>query len=255
MLDWVKSKYAGGVGEVTLFTPIKKGLVPGELRTYEQRLYAELQSVQQRLDKGFPTPIGRLPTIHFARWLILRPAQYLYRDKDQLYCGGQDGEMLFGDHATMVDPNNRKVKVDLDTLTSWLFFTSNFDGDMKSYLRDFSVVIGEDVDRIWGNCEGYPRGGSKHFDEYWAYAKRYQLTTHAFYNAYPGLSVPRIHQLEAFKRCFDAFVAKTRGPDGRSILGLSDAFDRFIAETAAIPGGFPDEGGMYERSMTGGPQA
>jgi hypothetical protein len=61
MLDWVKSKYAGGVGEVTLFTPIKKGLVPGELRTYEQRLYAELQSVQQRLDKGFPTPIGRLP--------------------------------------------------------------------------------------------------------------------------------------------------------------------------------------------------
>ena len=253
MPDWVDSKYVGGVGEVTLLTPIKKGLVPGELRTYEQRLHAELQSVQQRIEKGFPTPVARLPTIHFARWLLLRPAQYLYSDKDQLYCGGKDGAILYWNDGTA--PNGKKVKVDLDTLTSWLFFTSNFDGDMKTYLRDFSVVLGEDVDRIWGNCEGYPPEGSKHFDAYWAYAKRYQLTTHAFYNAYPGLSVPRIHQLDVFKRQFDSFVAKTRRHDGRSIAGLSEAFDRFIAETATIPVGFPDAGGVYEIAVPDGTKA
>jgi hypothetical protein len=222
MPNWVTSKIVGGVSEVTLFTPIKKGLVPGELRTYEQRLETELQLVQQRIDQGTPTPIGHLPTIHFARWLILRPTQYLYCDK---------------------------LNVDLDTLTSWLFFTSNFDGDMKTYLRDFSVVLAEDVDRIWSNCEGYPPGGSKDFDAYWAYAKRYQLTTDAFSNAYPGLSVPRIHQLAVFKELFDAFVARTRGPDGRSIAGLADAFDRFIAETATIPGEFPDFGGIYQIAL------
>jgi hypothetical protein len=247
MLKWVTSKSVGGVGEVTLFTPIKKGLVPGQLLTYEQRLYVELQRVQQRVDQGIPTPVGHLPTIHFARWLILRPDQYLYCDKDQLYC---DGDAVFhAQEARSHDASVRRVKVDFCTLTSWLFFTSNFDGDMKTYLRDFSVALGEDVDRIWGNCEDYPPGGSKDFDAYWAYAKRYQLTTDAFSNAYPGLSVPRIRQLKIFKDLFDAFVARTRGPDGRSIAGLAEAFDRFIAETATIPGGFPNADGVYENLL------
>jgi hypothetical protein len=243
MFDWVKSKSVGGVSEVTLLTPIKKGLVPGELRTFEERLDSELQLVQQRIDQRLPTPIGHLPTIHFARWLILRPNQYLYCDQHHLYC---DAEMNLrsGDGAS-VDAGAQRVKVDLGTLTSWLFFTSNFDGDMKTYLRDFSVVLGDDVDRIWGNCEGYPAGGSRDFDAYWAYAKQYQLTTDAFSNAYPGLSVPRIRQLAAFKDLFDAFVARTRGRDGRSVAGLGDAFDQFIMETATIPDGFPDADGSY----------
>jgi hypothetical protein len=245
MVDWVTSKSVGGVSEVTLLTPIKKGLVPGELRTYEERLDSELQLVQQRIDQGLPTPIGHLPTIHFARWLILRPNQYLYCDKDHLYFDG--GKIRCSGDAASGDGGAQwgKVDLDLDTLTSWLFFTSNFDGDMKTYLRDFSVVLGDDVDRIWGNCQGYPPGGSRDFDAYWAYAKQYQLTTDAFSNAYPGLSVPRIRQLAAFKDLFDAFVARTRGPDGRSVAGLPDAFDRFIEETATIPGEFPDADGSY----------
>jgi hypothetical protein len=246
MPNWVTSKSVGGVSEVTLLTPIKKGLIPGELRTYEQRLEADLQLVQQRIDQGIPTPIGHLPTIHFARWLILRPIQYLYCDRGQLYC---DRGANLRSRGGAPGADACKVEVDLDTLTSWLFFTSNFDGDMKTYLRDFSVVLGEDVDRIWGNCEGYPPGGARDFDGYWAYAKRYQLTTDAFSNAYPGLSVPRIRQLAVFKERFDAFVARTRGPDGRSIAGLADAFDRFIAETATIPGGFPDADGIYRIAL------
>jgi len=242
MPDWVTSKSVGGVSEVTLLTPIKKGLIPGELRTYVERLDAELQLVQQRIKEGIPTPVGHLPTIHFARWLILRPNQYLYRDRRHLYCDGK--EIRSGDRAS-VGADAHSVKIDLDSLTSWLFFTSNFDGDMKTYLRDFSVVLGDDVDRIWGNCEGYPAEGSRDFDAYWAYAKRYQLTTDAFSNAYPGLSVPRIRQLAVFKDRFDAFVAQTRGPDGHSVAGLADAFDRFIAENATIPDGFPDAAGSY----------
>src|SRR5690242_18379000 len=113
MVDWVASKIVGGVGEVTLFTPIKKGFVPGEARTYEQRLREGLSSVQQRVLKGLPTPISRIPSIHYARWLIVRPEQYHYYDNDAL-----------------PTPRNGHQHV----FTSWLFFTSNFDGDMKSYL-------------------------------------------------------------------------------------------------------------------------
>src|SRR5579864_1755603 len=145
MAHWVDSKLVGGVSEVTLLTPIKQGTVPGETRTYEQRLTEELASVQRRIAAGVPTPVGRMPTIHFARWLILLPGHYLYPD----------------------DPG----KVAEYKFRSWLLFTSNFDGDLYNYLGDFAAFLADDVDRIWGNCEGYPPEGSRNFDAYWAYAK------------------------------------------------------------------------------------
>ena len=217
-MEWARSTTLGGATEVTLLTPIRPGLVPGEKRTYEQRLASALESVQRRVLQRVPTPIGAMPTIHFARWLILRPAQYLQ-------------------YAT-VDPRD-------PSLRSWLFFTSNFDGQLKDYLREFSVFLGEDVDRIWGNCEGWPKTGSRGFEEYWDYAKRHQIPTHAFYAAYPELSVGRIRQLQRFKRAFDELVARTRRPDGTSIEDIGPMLDRFLAENTVYPVDFPQEGGTY----------
>jgi hypothetical protein len=219
---WVDSKVVGGVSELTLLTPIKQGAVPGESRIYEQRLADELESVQRRIDAGRPTPIMRIPTIHFARWLILVPGHYLHYDPDAVVVGHQ--------------------------YRSWLLFTSNFDGDLKTYLNDFSAVLGEDVDRIWENCEGYPVEGSRNFDAYWAYAKKHQLTTQAFYNAYPNQTVARVHELVTFRRLFDAFVAETRRPEGTSIEDLPAAFDRFLASTSTFPQNFPSRGGIYDPS-------
>ena len=82
MARWVESKNVGGVSEVTLLTPIKKGFIPGEGRTYEQRLHQALTLTQERIANGYPTAISTIPTIHFARWLILRPQQYLCGDVD-----------------------------------------------------------------------------------------------------------------------------------------------------------------------------
>jgi len=78
MVNWVESKFVGGVSEVTLLTPIKKGLVPGEFWTYEQRLHRVLADIQSQVEKSHSTPIQLVPVIHFARWLILRPEQYLF---------------------------------------------------------------------------------------------------------------------------------------------------------------------------------
>ena len=214
-----RSKMIGCVSEVTLLTPVKPGRIDGELRSYEQRLAGALDSVQRRIERGIPTPIGQLPTIHFARWLILRPAQYLQ------YSG--------------IDPPAGH------TYRSWLFFTSNFDGDMKDYLREFSVFLGEDVDRIWGNCEGWPPGGSRDFEAFWDYAKRHQIPTHAFYAAYPELTVGRIRQLDRFKRAFDRLIARTRRSDGATIDDVARLLDRFLADNNVYPSDFPREGGTY----------
>ena len=220
MADWVDSKTIGGVSELTLFTPIRQGIIPGETRSYEQRLTDELRELSERVEAGRANPILRIPTIHFARWLILVPGQYLYQD-----AGGT---------------------VENYPYHSWLLFTAYFDGDVKTYLDDFSEVLAKDVDRIWGNCQGYPLEGSSNFDAFWAYAKHYQLTTLAFYNAYPGLSVPRVHELHDFRRMFDQFVAATRCPDGTSIEGIGAEFDRFLAKSLSFPQQFPARGGIFE---------
>jgi hypothetical protein len=224
MMRCAESKMIGGVSEVTLLTPIKPGLVTGERQTYEQRLSAELESLQERIDQRIPTPIGVMPTIHFARWIILRPRQYL--QLSGLAAPGRSEAVPGG-------------------CRSWLLFTSNFDGDMKAYLRDFSVFLADDVDRIWSNCEGYPVKGCRDFEQFWSYSKRYQIPTNAFYPAYPDLTVPRIRQLERFKQKFDEFVAGTRLPDGRSVPDMAGAFDHFLAENAQYPTDFPAAGGLF----------
>jgi hypothetical protein len=112
-------------------------------------------------------------------------------------------------------------------------------------LREFSVFLGDDVNRIWGNCEGWPEGGARSFETYWDYAKRHQIPTHAFYAAYPELSVGRIRQLQRFKRAFDELVARTRQPDGTTIPDVARLLDEFLAENTVYPSDFPREGGTY----------
>lgn len=160
------SKRVGAVSEVTLVTPIKEGRVEGEYRTYRQRLEDVLDDVQQRELGRLPTPVGLLRQIHFARWVILDAS-------------GRAGDLLF---------------------------TSNFDGEMKLYFRNFALELTSDIDSVWSNCEGYP--GAHDFDRLWQYVKKHQITTRLFYSAYPTLTMPQIARLDSLRKGFDDFLCK-----------------------------------------------
>ena len=236
---WAQSKFVGGVTELTLLTPITPGPIPGQRRTYEERLRHELASIQRRVDRGLNTPISIIPTIHFAGWLILRPEQYL-----QGACFPQSAPPSLDPYTPADQAQTHDYR-----FRSWLFFTSYFDGDLKDYLREFSSFLGKDVDRVWSNCEGYPAGGSPDFEAFWQYAKRFQIPTEAFFNAYPALTVPKIYQLKVFKERFAAFVRATRSADGSSIEGVGDLLDRFIVENQAYTTDFPAIGGTYDEDQ------
>lgn len=163
------SRYLGGVNEVTIITPVKSGRVADGLLTYRDQLKAVIDSVQNRELRGIPTPVRLIPTIHFARWILWDPPS------------ARDGNAL-------------------------LIFTSNFDGSMWQYLRDFADLIADDVDKIWGNCDGYPVGGARDFDAFWAYATAHQVQTTGFYAAIPDETVKRRQNLRTFKQRFDAFT-------------------------------------------------
>lgn len=150
--DRSRSHTIGRVSEVTIATPIREGLVPGELRSYAKRVRDILEGFQRRIDEGTPTPPTLLGTIHFARWFVLE---------------GRDP-------------------------AGTLVFTSNFDGDLKIYLRDFTAKIPQDIDEIWGNCVGYPELGCRDFERFWRYTTAHRIETLAFVPAHPDLTVEDI---------------------------------------------------------------
>jgi hypothetical protein len=279
-LEWAESKTLGVVSELSLLTPIKPGRVPGERRTYEERLRDHLESLQRREAASIPSFVRPITAIHFARWLILRPEQYLQYSRvsgvqyiedlplpqatdDPLaaYPEDQPAVPLATNslHHTpiAIDDYREQTEGRSETqaqrppkppaLVSWLLFVVTFDGDLKSYVRHVVQTIREDVDRIWGNCYEYP--GARNFERFWLYARRHQINTDAFYAAYPSLTVPRIHQLRVFKDRFDDFIARTRNPDGSSRDDIGPLLDEFLRSNLQYTADFPAPGGTYDETQ------
>lgn len=273
-VDWAESKTVGVVSELTLLTPIKPGLVPGEMRTYEQRLRDNLESLQRRESAGIPSFTRLITNIHYARWFVLRPEQYLQYSKVPGVSYLEDAAALTpeeratteaqaNDTEEQVQSTLRRTPAPIDDFrevsnsihhpeaeeerpefVSWLIFTSNFDGDLKSYARNVAEFIGKDADRLWGNCYDYP--GTADFEAWWLYARRHQIPTDVFYAAYPQLTVPRIQQLNTFKARFDEFVARTRNADGTSRQDIAVLFDEFLRDNLQYTNDFPASGGIYD---------
>lgn len=77
MLNWASSKMQGRISEIAVLAPLKRGLVPGERRTYEERAMAAIDSLAGRVEQGLPNELNLVPSIHFGRITLIRPEQYL----------------------------------------------------------------------------------------------------------------------------------------------------------------------------------
>ena len=94
--------------------------------------------------------LGGIPTIHFARWLI----------------------------------------IDTDMPIQRLLFLSNFDGSWHSYLGDFVDKAAFGLNGIWGNTVEFPPtkflfgGGANQIVEFKQWSRDHNLYTHVWYEAY-----------------------------------------------------------------------
>jgi hypothetical protein len=242
-LNWVKSKSIGQVSEIAVLAPIKLGRVPGERRTYEERLRAAIDNLTARVQQGIPIELDRIRTIHFGRMIILRPEQYLvYSDVP----GVQYDETARGKIPKPIDDF---VPLEIagekqPTLRSWVLTLVEFDGDIRVYFRDIAQFIADDFDALFRNCEDY--GSTRDFEAFWAWIKRYQIQSNLFYSRYADLSVVRIKQLQDFKRRFDEFVAEVRPANGPRAKSMDELFDQFLARTQQYAGDFPSAAGIYK---------
>ena len=246
-LSWADSKTIGQVSDIAVLAPIKQGRIPGERRTYEERLRFIIGNLDDRARRGIPTELDKVLTIHFGRMIIIRPEQFLVYSN------------LVG--VEYFNPPPKRIPKPIDgyrevgtadapapDVRSWLLTLVEFDGDLRAYFKDIAQFLGSLFDTVFRNCEDFPTTGD--FETFWAWIKRYQIESGLFYSRYPDLSVIRIKQLQDFRRRFDAFVAKVRSPGGRKVERMDELFDEFLRETQQYASDFPSPGGLYPSDIT-----
>jgi hypothetical protein len=267
-LNWARSRWAGNISEFAVMSPIIPGRVPGERRTYEERLRFVLEGLGKRGETGVPTALSRIPTFHFARVMIIRPEHYLTNSALDL-----DGT-YYDEGKAITDAGNSNIPRPLDQYVefspvratqarepepepqpkpdpaqnpnqfrSWLMTLVIFDGDPMKYLREIGEFIENDFDQVFQNCEDYPM--ARDFEPFWAWVRRYQIRPDVFYTPYPDLTVARIKQLQVFKDRFDAFVGQVRTPTGKKVENMDALFDQFLRDNQQFSSDFPTPGGMY----------
>ncbi len=97
--------------------------------------------------------LSDMTTIHFARWSIIN---------------GRAGE------------------------GKRLMFESNYDGSWEKYIDDFIDHAWRGLDLIFGNCVGWPKGGSRNSQYFKQAIIDNQKRAQVFYSAYPDMTVRNI---------------------------------------------------------------
>jgi hypothetical protein len=75
-----------------------------------------------------------------------------------------------------------------------LFFASNYDGSLESYMDDFINKVGWGLNLVFSNGVGYPRtdwlvlNGAKDEQRFKHYIRRHELATEVWYNAHRGVT-------------------------------------------------------------------
>lgn len=246
---WARSRFEKGLSEFMLLSPIRRGRIPGERRTYLQRVEETFDQLVSRYDAGIPTPLTSVPTIHFARWALIRPEQLGYPATAEAPKVGSKRSAKRGAAADAAATAGAEITAAApkDELQTWLLTVVVFDGEASVYSRELSAMIGDQLDNIFGNCDGYPPDGAAADSEgVWKWFRQYQLPTEVFHASY-HLSVVRIHMLELFKARFDAFVASVLGPDGKPVGDTAAALNEFLRKNQQYASGFPASGGTYPR--------
>ncbi|HEX2528032.1 MAG TPA: hypothetical protein VHL31_17240 [Geminicoccus sp.] len=97
-----------------------------------------------------------------------------------------------------------------------LFFASNYDGSLESYMDDFINKVAWGINLVFGNGIGFPRvswlikGGARFEGKYKRYLRRHQIPTAVWYKAYPDLSVVDLNRNSQIRLGLERQMASER---------------------------------------------
>ncbi len=151
-------------------TPIK----PGE----EEPLATYLRGLRA----AGPSPLSRLERTHIARFVIVPD---FHNDKTW--------------------KQRKEEHLDLQ----YLIFTSNFDGDLESYLDELCVKLAPEAAEIWGRCVGCPESAEGQALK--KYLKHNQIQTGIFFAAYGDATIGKVKHSLAQREAMIAFAIAAQG--------------------------------------------
>lgn len=149
----------------------------------------------------------RLATLTAALWLLSVSLRHIYT-RGRL---ARVGTIHF---ARWVFMDNRQR----------LFFATNYDASMDSYMDDFINKVAYGLNLVFSNGIGWPRtrwllfGGAANEQQFKYYLRRHQLPAQVWYKAYPELSVSDLARNTALREGFER--AHMTEPEARQWLSL-----------------------------------
>jgi len=128
--------------------------------------------------------LGSVKPGHFRRWTVTFLVWILDYGARHIFNRG---------HLTRVNTIHFARWVFLDDKQR-LFFASNYDGSLESYMDDFINKVAWGLNLVFSNGVGYPRTnwlileGAKDEQKFKRYIRRHELPTEVWYHAHPGLT-------------------------------------------------------------------
>jgi hypothetical protein len=128
--------------------------------------------------------LGSVKPGHFRRWTVSFLVWILDYGARHIFNRG---------HLTRVNTIHFARWVFLDDKQR-LFFASNYDGSLESYMDDFINKVAWGLNLVFSNGVGYPRtnwlilDGAKDEQKFKRFIRRHELPTEVWYNAHPGLT-------------------------------------------------------------------
>jgi len=138
----------------------------------------------------------RRSTIAFVLWLLDYTARHIY------YRG----------HLARVSTIHFARWVFLDQKQR-LFFASNYDGSLDSYMDDFINKVAFGLNVVFSNGVGYPRsnwlvlGGAKNEQKFKYFIRRHELATEVWYSAHPGLTASDLEKNTRIRQGLEAALS------------------------------------------------
>ncbi|MGQ0593960.1 MAG: hypothetical protein ACT4QB_15350 [Gammaproteobacteria bacterium] len=203
---------SGNAYALTVLSPIKNGCV-GEI-AYADEVQDRLQSLGVCED----SPLAKVPQTYLARFFILDDVFYESSPGCDPFCNLLDILSIFEDRFRLLTlPREDHLR------SRYLVFSSNFHGDLESYLRGMWSAISADIKRIWEHCVAFSE--VQDAEGFIAYIKRCQLTANLFFMGSTDDSLDEQLKALYLKQQFAKFAVSHQGLGAAE---LQEAFRVFI---------------------------
>jgi hypothetical protein len=164
------SNVSGQAYAFMAMTPVR----PGEEKPLSDYLHA--------LRGRGPSPLAKLPRTHIARFVIVPDF-----------------------HNDPAWKQRAEEHLDLN----YLIFTSNFDGELDSYLDELCEKLAPEAKEIWGRCVGCPESAKGAALK--QYLKHNQIDTGIFFAAYGQATVGMVKKALREREKTIAFAISSQG--------------------------------------------